>query len=249
VKIVMAIDDDAQVVGLYERFLQPQGYQVVAIADPAQAVERARQLKPFAITLDIMMAGRDGWSVLSELKHDPATRDIPVIVCSILEEEEKGFSLGASDYLVKPILEEDLLKSLVRLNGSGDIQNVLVIDDDEKDLRLMETILKQGHFTPILAQGGNKGWEILTLHQPHAVILDLFMPDMDGFTILEKLRTDVKLRDIPVIVVSGADLTVDQQNQLNNFGQSLLRKGTLNEEELLSSLNKALNRIQQPEKG
>ena len=118
-KIVLAVDDDSQVISLYERFLQPQGYQVVAVTDPAQAVERARQLSPYAITLDVMMPGRDGWTVLADLKNNSDTRDIPVIVCSILEEDEKGFSLGASDYLVKPILEEDLLNALDRLNGMG----------------------------------------------------------------------------------------------------------------------------------
>jgi signal transduction histidine kinase/CheY-like chemotaxis protein len=245
-KIILTIDDDRQVIGLYERFLQPQGYQVIALTDPSQAVERARQLKPYAITLDVMMPGRDGWTVLSELKNNPDTRDIPVIVCSILEEDEKGFSLGASDYLVKPILEEDLLKSISRLNGAGDIHDVLVIDDDEKDLRLMESILKQGAYAPMLAQGGKQGWESLMNQLPQAVILDLFMPDMDGFTILEKLRTDPRLSDIPVIVVSGADLTSEQQNQLANFGQSILHKGTLSEHELLSSLEKALKRIKTP---
>ncbi len=242
-KIILAIDDDTQVINLYERFLQPQGYQVVALTDPAQAIERARQLKPYAITLDIMMPGRDGWTVLAELKNDPTTRDIPIIVCSILEEDEKGFSLGASDYLVKPILEEDLLNALDRLNGEGDIHDVLVIDDDDIDLRLIERILQQGQYNPILAHGGPQGWEALTNKAPQAVILDIFMPDMDGFTILEKLRTTPELSDIPVIVVSGVELTSEQQKQLAEFGQNLLRKGSLSEQELLSSLDKALKRI------
>ena len=242
-KIILAIDDDAQVISLYERFLQPQGYQVVSLTDPTQSVERARQLNPYAITLDVMMPGRDGWTVLAELKNDPVTRDIPIIVCSILEEDEKGFSLGASDYLVKPILEEDLLNALDRLNAGEDIHDVLIIDDDEEDSRLIQRILQQGQYNPILAHGGPEGWEILSNKPPQAVILDLFMPDLDGFTILEKLRTTHELRDIPVIVVSGAELTSEQQKQLAEFGQNLLRKGSLSESELLSSLDKALKRI------
>ncbi|HEX7557170.1 MAG TPA: response regulator, partial [Leptolinea sp.] len=242
-KIVLVIDDDTQVISLYERFLQPQGYQVVALTDPAQAVERARQLSPYAITLDIMMPGRDGWTVLADLKNNADTHDIPVIVCSILEEDEKGISLGASDYLTKPILEEDLLNALDRLNGIGDIHDVLVIDDDEKDLRLMDKILRQGQYNPILAQGGNQGWDILSSQPPQAVILDLFMPDMDGFSILEKLRITPGFSDIPVIVVSGMDLTPEQQKQLSDFGQNLLRKGCITESELLSTLDKALKRI------
>jgi signal transduction histidine kinase/DNA-binding response OmpR family regulator len=246
-KVILAVDDDAQVIGLYERYLQPQGYQVIALTDPTQTIERANQLKPYAITLDIMMPGKDGWSVLQELKNNPDTRDIPVIVCSILEEEERGFSLGASDYLVKPILEEDLLKALDRLNGDGKIHDVLVIDDNPKDLRLIEKILKaDDRYHPICAKSGPEGWKKLSENPPQAVILDLFMPDMDGFAILEKLRTTPDLNDIPVLVVSGVDLSAEQKKQLADFGQKLLQKGSLNEEEMLSLLDRALRRIKRP---
>jgi CheY-like chemotaxis protein len=242
-KLVLAVDDDVQVIGLYERYLQPQGYQVVALTDPTQAVERAKALRPFAITLDIMMPGRDGWTVLAELKNDVETRDIPVVICTILEEEEKGFSLGAADYLVKPILEDDLLNAVKRLNADGTIHDVLVIDDEPADLRLIEKILVQGNYNPVLAEGGKQGWELLAAKHPQAVILDLFMPEMDGFTILEKLRSTPELRDVAAIVVSGADLSPAQQKQLEEFGQHLLTKGALNERELLDTLEKALKRI------
>ena len=246
-KVILAVDDDAQVIGLYERYLQPQGYQVIALTDPTQTIERAIQLKPYAITLDIMMPGKDGWSVLQELKNNHATRDIPVIVCSILEEEERGFSLGASDYLVKPILEEDLLKALDRLNGDGKIHDVLVIDDNPKDLRLIEKILRaDDRYNPICAKSGPEGWKKLSENPPHAVVLDLFMPDMDGFAILEKLRTTPELNDIPVLVVSGVDLSAEQKKQLDDFGQKLLQKGSLNENEMLSLLDRALKRIKKP---
>jgi CheY-like chemotaxis protein len=115
-----------------------------------------------------------------------------------MEQADKGFSLGAADYLVKPILQEDLVHALDRLNRSGTIHDVLVIDDDPNDLRLIEKILNEhGHYKPILAQGGRKGWEAINAKVPHAIILDVFMPEMDGFTILEKLREDPTLRDIP----------------------------------------------------
>jgi len=182
--------------------------------------------------------------VLSMLKNNPETRDIPVIVCSILEEEEKGFSLGASDYLVKPILEEDLINSLSRLIGDEAIKDVLVIDDNPQDRQLIEKILRQKNFNPILADGGRSGWELITSKKrPQAVVLDLFMPDMDGFSILEKMRTTAALTDIPVIVVSGAELTPDQQKQLNEFGKNLLKKGSLSENDLLAQLDKSLKRI------
>ncbi len=243
-KIILAIDDDAQVISLYERYLQPQGYQVIALTDPTQAKQRVKQLKPFAVTLDIMMPGRDGWLVLSDLKTDAETRDIPVIICSILEDEEKGFSLGATDYLVKPILEEDLINALNRLNNTGDIRDVLVIADDPEDLQLIGKILNQStNYRVILAEGGQQGWQSLSSNPPHAVILDLFMSDMDGFSILGRLRTNPILRDIPVIVISGTDLTAEQQQQLAKFGQSLLKKSALNDTELFSMLDNALNRL------
>jgi CheY-like chemotaxis protein len=242
-KVILAVDDDLQVISLYERYLQPQGYQIVPLTDASQAVKKAKQFKPYAITLDIMMPGYDGWSVLNDLKNDSETRDIPVVICSILEEKERGFSLGAADYLLKPILEDDLVSALDNLNGDGSIRDVLVVDDNPSDLRLIEKILKEnGRYKTILADSGPKGWEIIVSDTPHAVILDLFMPEMDGFTILEKMREDPKLRGIPVVVVSGGDLSADQHEQLKQFGQRLLTKGTLNESDLLNTLEQALKR-------
>ena len=243
-RVILAIDDDEQVISLYERYLEPQGFHLVALTDPSKAKERVRQLKPYAVTLDIMMPGYDGWQVINDLKSDPETRDVPVIICSILEQEEKGFNLGAADYLVKPILEDDLINALNRLNSDGSIREVLVIDDDPDDLRLIGKFLNQnGRYKPVLAEGGEQGWEAINARTPHAVILDLFMPKMNGFNILEKMRSTDSLRDIPVIIVTGGDLTAEQLEQLNNFGKNLLKKGSLNEEDLLATLDRALKRV------
>ncbi len=244
-KVVLAVDDDPQVIALYERYLQPQGYQVIAMTDPSQARARAREIRPFAITLDIMMPGYDGWQVLDDLKRDSDTRDIPVIVCSIIEEQERGFSLGAADYLLKPILEDDLIDALNRLNGDGTIREVLVVDDDANSLRLMEKMFQHHKLYKLsLAEGGRQGWEMITTRTPQAVILDLFMPEMDGFTILEKMRENAKLRDVPVVVVSGGDLTSSQRKQLTDFGQRLVSKSSLNEADLLNTIEHALKRVE-----
>jgi len=243
-KLILAIDDDPQVISLYERYLEAAGYQVGALTDPSQAVQRAMELQPFAITLDIMMPGYDGWQVLNSLKSSRSTRDIPVVICSIVEEQERGFSLGAADYLVKPILEEDLVLSLDRLNADGSIREVLVIDDDLNDLNLMAKILNDhGRYKPTLAQGGKMGWEMIRAQPPHAVILDLFMPDMDGFKLLESMRAHEKYREIPVIVVSGGDLTPEQQKQLTDFGQRLISKSSLSEQDLIESIERSLRRV------
>ncbi|MFN3742035.1 MAG: GAF domain-containing protein [Anaerolineales bacterium] len=246
--IILAIDDDPQVIALYERYLAPLGYQIIGLTEPRQSVEQALRLQPFAITLDIMMPGYDGWQVLTDLKSNPGTREIPVIICSIVEDREKGFSMGAADYLVKPILQEDLVRALDRLNADGSIHEVLIIDDNAEDLRLLEKTLREGgHYRPILAEGGEKGWNMLLQHRPHAIILDLFMPDLDGFTLLERMRTSPELRDIPVIVISGGELTPAQQKQLQEFGQRLIQKGAISETELFSTLERALRRVHNPQ--
>jgi signal transduction histidine kinase/CheY-like chemotaxis protein len=244
--VILAIDDDAQVISLYERYLKPQGYQVIALTNPREAVERAKQLKPYAITLDIMMPEVDGWQVLQQLKNDPGTRDIPIVICSILEDEEKGYNLGAADYLVKPFLQEDLINTINRVNKNGQIHQILVIDDDPKDARLVQKMLEDsGKFQVVVADGGKNGWDAMVSKRPDIVILDLFMPDMDGFTVLGNMRSSPQLMDLPVIVLTGADLTVEQHAQMVKLGQHYLTKGLLRERELLNTLDVALRKIRE----
>ena len=244
-RIVLAVDDDPQVIRLYERYLEPQGYHVIGVTDPTKAKERASQLKPFAITLDIMMPGYDGWQVLADLKADGETRGIPVIVCSILEQQERGFSLGAADYVLKPILGDSLLNSLNRLNKDHLIREVLVVDNDPAALRMMEKLLQnQRDYRLVLAHGGDEAWKALTEHAVDAVILDLFMQGLDGFKLLERLRESPQLRHIPVIVVSGGDLSSEQRDQLTEFGHRLISKSALSEAELIETVQRALQRVQ-----
>jgi CheY-like chemotaxis protein len=245
-RVVLAIDDDRQVLSLYERYLHDHGYKVVPLTDPIKAVEMARRHRPFAITLDVMMPKVDGWQVLEALKKDPETRSIPVIICSIVEEREKGISLGAVSYLTKPILEDELVKSLNRLNGDGSIQEVLVVDDDEDDLRLLEKILNQStNYKVRLAHGGPEGLAAIQTSPPHAIILDLFMPELDGFALLEVLRADAQLREIPVIIFTAGDLSDAQLERLAEFSQNMLRKGVVKEEEMLASIEHALKHFKQ----
>jgi GAF domain-containing protein/DNA-binding response OmpR family regulator len=244
-KTILSIDDEVQILKLYDRYLSEHGYQIVPLSDPLQAVNKAIEIKPFAITLDVMMPGRNGWQVLEMLKANPDTRDIPVIICSILEDTDKGFSLGATDYLTKPILEDDLANALNRLNGDGSIQEILVVDDDPNDLRLVERILGD-KFTVRSAIGGVEGLAALRDKKPGALILDLFMPEIDGFAILENLRLDPTMQEIPVIVFTAGDLSEEQHNQLSQFSLDMLSKSSFEESELLDSINKALNRLSPP---
>ena len=242
--IVLCIDDDPRVISLYERYLKPHGYQVVALTEPKKALEKLREVKPFAITLDVMMPEKDGWSVLRDLKNTPEGRDVPIIICSILENQEQGFSLGASDYLVKPFLQEDLINAIGRLNRDGQMHEILVIDDDPEDLRLVQKMLEADKSIHVMtAQGGVAGWDAIQANRPDTIILDLFMPDMNGFNIVENLRANPLLRHIPVIILTGADLTPEQHQQLTAFGQNVLSKGYLREKELLVLLEEALRKF------
>ena len=242
--VILSIDDDPQVIALYERYLKNYGFEVVGLTNPAKALERAVELKPFAITLDIMMPQVDGWQVLHELRQDERTRDIPILVCSILEEEEKGFNLGASEYLVKPFLQGDLINAIHRINRDGASLEVLVIDDDEDDLKFVKKMVEgEPSFHPILAQGGKSALEILNNLTPDLIILDLFMPDMNGFELLDRFKSEPRLAKIPVIVLTGADLTPDQKTQLAESSKTLSTHGLIKESDILKNMEEALQRI------
>jgi CheY-like chemotaxis protein len=246
--VILAIDDNRQVISLYERYLGSHNYQVIPLTLPAQAVQVASQIQPFAITLDIMMPGCDGWTILEKLKLNPETRHIPVIICSILEDQEKGFSLGAADYLVKPILEEDLVHAIHRLDSDATIRRVMVVDDDENDLRLVKKVLEQaGQYTIETALGGQQALLLLEKETPHAIILDLYMPGLDGFSLLETLRANPETRDTPVIIFTGGDLDENQRSLLAAAGQAMLQKSLFTESELLETLEQNLRRFAQNE--
>ncbi|MEA5078262.1 MAG: response regulator, partial [Anaerolineaceae bacterium] len=247
--VILSIDDDAQVIALYERYLQSSGYVVIPETHPTNAVKRAIELNPMAITLDIMMPEKDGWQVMRDLKSNEKTRAIPILICSILEEEEKGFSLGATDYLVKPFMQDDLIKSLQRIDKDGTVHEVLIVDDDAGDLRLTQKMIENGgnyHVTTV--QSGKDALDELNTNTPDAIILDLFMPGLNGFDLLEIFRTDPRLNQIPVIILTGADLNPEQQNQLSEFDKHLFSKGMLKEKDLLAYIEESLNKIKSQNK-
>jgi len=244
-KIVLAIEDDPHIIQLYQRYLEPEGYQVIPLTDSTKAVQQAKDIHPFAITLDVHMPNLDGWQVIKALKSTPETRSIPVIFCTIVESQAKGYSLGAADYLMKPILGEDLVNALTRLESDTEIKHILVIDDDPDDLRLVEKALQlSGTYQIRLAQGGKKGLDAMRKNKPDAVILDLSMPEVDGFKVLESMRMNKQLKDIPVIILTALDLTADQQKMLSEYTQDQLRKGFLEADGLLACLQQTLKSTQ-----
>jgi signal transduction histidine kinase/DNA-binding response OmpR family regulator len=249
-KLILCVDDDEQVIGLYERFLEPHGYQVVGLTDSTRAVARAAEIQPFAITLDVMMPGSDGWAVIHELKSNPDTRSIPVIICSILEEEQTGYSLGAADYLVKPFLQEDLLGAVHRLDMDGLVHTILIVDDDDADLRLVSKLLEENSaYKTVTAKSGEEAEQVLRTTPVEAVILDLFMPGMNGFELLARIRSNAGSANLPVIILTGADLTPEQHTLLAEFGSQMMSKTTLRQKELLNQLATELAHIRETQTG
>ncbi len=243
-RVILAIDDDEKIIGLYKRYLTDRGYTVVALTDPQQAVEQARQVKPYAITLDIQMPQRDGWKVIEDLKADPDTRSIPILVCSISADLDRALQLGAVDALTKPILEDEFVAAIERLslNGGKETHSILVVDDDPNVRQLVERATRgQRKLTFRYAENGLQGLASIQNARPDAVLLDLYMPDLDGFALLEAIHSDPDMRNIPVIILTGADLKANEVKRLQRYQRDLLQKEQVTDADLLASLERAVN--------
>jgi len=237
---VLVIDDDATVRDLMQRFLSKGGFHVAMARDGDEGLRFARELRPDAITLDVMMPHKDGWAVLSALKADPDLAHIPVIMVSMVDNKNMGYSLGAADYLTKPIERDRLMAILNKYRkDTGDADaalSILVVDDDPAVRQLMRRILeKEGH-TVIEAENGRRGLERLAKGIPSLILLDLMMPEMDGFEFVAELRKHAAWRNVPVIVVSAKHLSAEEWLQLSGAVQKILQKGAYSIDTLLDEI-------------
>ncbi len=241
---ILTVDDDDGVITLFRRYLEKQGYRVVGLTRADRVVAEAKRIQPYAITLDILMPDVDGWQVIQALKSDPATRDIPIIVCSIVSDRDKGLSLGVTDYLVKPIMEQELLDSLERLSKDTEApQQVMVVDDSATDRQLLQRILEGAGYQVTTAMGGMEAVSMIDERLPDLLVLDLMMPEMDGFAVLETLRSNKATRQLPVVVVTAKELTVEERELLNAEVAALLEKGIFNQQLLLEDVAAALEQL------
>jgi len=241
-QIVLAIDDDPDVIYLLQENLKEAGYQVVGVTDSVTAAARAKELKPAAITLDIMMPNKDGWQVLHELKADPATSTIPVILLSIVDKKPLGYQLGAADYLLKPLDGEAVLHALERVthhNGGVPPKKLLVADDDPHVRDMVRQLLGESYQIET-APDGIAALELIARFQPDALLLDLMMPRLDGFGVIERLRADEQFRTLPIIVLTAKVLSADEAAQLRASVQQIIFKQGLEAESLLRDLQTAM---------
>jgi signal transduction histidine kinase/CheY-like chemotaxis protein len=230
---VLVIDDEAAVRDLMQRFLVKEGFRVATAAGGDEGLRRARELHPDAITLDVMMPGMDGWAVLAALKADPAVADIPVIMLTIVDDRNLGYALGAAEYLTKPVDRERLVAVLKKYRRD---LPVLVVDDDPVLRELLGRTLATAGYTVVEAENGRVALERLREVSPSVILLDLMMPEMDGFEFLVALRDHDAWREIPVVVITARDLSAEDRARLNGRVERILQKGAYGREALLTEV-------------
>jgi signal transduction histidine kinase/CheY-like chemotaxis protein/ligand-binding sensor domain-containing protein/protocatechuate 3,4-dioxygenase beta subunit len=237
---VLVIDDDSNVHRLIERTLKDEGYSLRFASNARDGLRLARELRPSAITLDVMMPETDGWTVLSSLKSDPELASIPVIMVTIVGDKELGFALGASEYLIKPIDRNQLVLVLKRYLHDQPDGQVLIVEDDANLREMLRRTLEAEKWQVAEAEHGLAALESIRARKPAVILLDLMMPVMDGFELLAELRKSEDWRNVPVVVITAMDLSPEDRRRLAGLTQRILEKGAFVREELAREIRNCL---------
>jgi len=245
---VLVIDDDATARELIATYLTGEGFPVETAASGVEGIKKLRELRPAAVTLDIMMPDVDGWTVLAALKGDPALADIPVVIVTIVDEQRRGIALGAAGYLTKPINRERLIEIVSQLRVAGAPGRVLVVEDDEDQRQLLRTILGARGWSVREAANGRLALDAITAELPDLILLDLMMPEMDGFELVAALQANAAWRTIPVVVVTALDLTAEDRQRLNGGVEHILSKHAFPAAELLARVGALLAETRKAQK-
>jgi signal transduction histidine kinase/CheY-like chemotaxis protein len=232
---ILVIDDDPTVRDLLTRYLCKEGFGVTCAENGEEGLRLAKELQPNAITLDVIMPGMDGWTVLALLKTDPGTADIPVVMLSMVDNMNLGYALGVTDYLAKPV-DRDRLVSVLQKYRSSFEQPVLLIDDDNDVRRMLRRTLERENWAVSDAENGRVGLARLDTITPQLILLDLTMPEMDGFEFVAELRREEKWRTIPVIVLTARDITPEERLRLDGNVERILQKGACSQDQLLAQM-------------
>ena len=237
--LVLIVEDETEVARALEACLAEAGYRVLLARDGEEAMHLAALHRPAVITLDLLLPGRDGWEVMAALKENPATRAIPVVVVSVVPKTKAGFALGAVEYLEKPVNRATLLAAVARycVPKTGQAPpRILVVDDDARVREMLEDSLGRAGYAVRTAPDGEVGLTLARREVPDLMVLDLLMPGLTGFEVLERLRADRQTADLPVIVYTGANMTAAVRKRLNRDIQALVEKGTPIEATLLPEI-------------
>jgi adenylate cyclase len=242
---VLVVDDDPNVRALITSFLAAEGYDSITASDGQEALRLARERKPSVITLDVIMPGLDGWSVLQQLRADPALASVPVVMVTLLDDRAKGYALGAADYVVKPIDRKGLCGVVAKyaIRRGDESGRVLVVDDDATTREVLRRFLSGEGWIVDEAQNGKEALRIVENEPANLIVLDLMMPEMDGFEFLDELRNRYADGGMPpVVVVTAAELTRDDRERLNGAVERVVRKAGLDRDALLAQLRVLLAR-------
>ncbi len=235
-RVVLVVDDDPNAVDLLARTLQDAGVRVVTASGGAEALHLARTLKPAAITLDVVMPGMDGWQVLRELKADPDTQEIPVVMVTMTDDRELGYALGATEFLTKPVQRPQLLQLLERHAAEDGERHALVVDDLEENREVLRRALENEGWRVSEAENGRAALRNLEDETPSLILLDLMMPVMDGFEFVVEMRKRDLASPIPIVVVTAKELTDDDRRRLNGDVAGLIERGGLDRDALLAEI-------------
>jgi hypothetical protein len=234
---VLVVDDEANARELMQRFLLQEGFSVVTASGGEEGLLKARELRPDVITLDILMPRMDGWSVLTALQADPELAAIPVIITTIVDDKNMGLALGAADYITKPFDRNRLFTILQKYRRNSDhtepAGTVLVVEDDSPTRELLRRTMEKEGWIVWEAANGRAALEHIAAQVPDLVLLDLMMPEVNGFQVLSTLRTTPAWEAIPVVVLTAKELTPEDRQQLNGSVKQTLQKGAYSREELL----------------
>ena len=236
--IILVIDDDPMIHNQMKRAFEKEDYKIVCASDGEEGLTLARKLHPTLITLDVLMPGMDGWTVLTKLKADPEVANIPVFVISMVDEENKGFTLGASEYLTKPI-DRTRLHILMK-KYRWDSGSALVVEDDQRTRKMLCSMLEEYGLKIQEAENGKAALERVQEKSPGVIFLDLMMPVMDGFEFIEELKKNPEHRPIPIVVVTAKDLTSADRLRLNGGIEKLIEKKSFIHEDLLTEIRNTL---------
>jgi CheY-like chemotaxis protein len=233
---VLVIDDERATRDLLGDALAREGYRVVTAPGGRNGLRLAKETKPDAVILDVIMPDVDGWTVLRSLKSDPELCEVPVILVTVLGDREMGIALGAAEHISKPIDPPELLRTLDRVCRGVERPQVLVVDDDPATRDVLRRTLSKEGWLVREATNGQEGLAELAKARPAVMLLDLMMPEMNGFEVLRNVREDTDLHDLPVVVITSKDLTMDELAWLRGKALQVFQKGTYGRAELLASL-------------
>ncbi|TME11294.1 MAG: response regulator [Chloroflexi bacterium] len=238
--LVLVVEDNPQAAEILSRHLEGGGFRMEIAHTGTDALRMARELKPVAVTLDILLPEIDGWEVLSRLKEDEATRNIPVVVVSVVDNPALGRALGAIDYFVKPVDGKGLLSRLGQYTFTSRAKqrdvSVLVVDDEQPNLDLIEALLKPAGFSVLRANSGQQGIEIARSRLPNLILLDLMMPGVSGFEVVEQLRSREETRAIPIMILTAKTLSDDDKRSLNGHVAAIFQRNSVAGAELVDWL-------------